>query len=178
MKESGEKLLLWLKKNRYVAAMLLFGIVLLMIPWGGDGGKKEDGAGTGAQTRDELAFSCEDTEEKMEKLLSAISGAGKVQVMLTLKSGLQRVIAMDTENSVETAEGSEVSRDVTETSVIVSTGSGVDDAVTLKYIYPEYQGAVIAAEGADSASVRLDITEAVMALTGLDAGDVKVVKLG
>ena len=178
MKESGEKLLGWLKKNRYVAAVLLFGIVLLMIPWGGDGSGGEEQSAAAAETQDELSFSCDETEERMERLLSSISGAGEVRVMLTLKSGVERVIAVDTESSVETAEGAEVNRDVKETAVIISAGSGVDDAVTLKYIYPEFQGAVIAAEGADSASVRLDITEAVMALTGLDAAKVKVVKLG
>ena len=51
------------------------------------------------------------------------------------------------------------------------------DAVTVKYIYPEYLGAVIVAEGADNAGVKLALTEAAASVTGLGPNRIKVIKM-
>ena len=42
---------------------------------------------------------------------------------------------------------------------------------------PTFMGAIIAAEGADQASVRLDLVNAVSSLTGLGADRITVIKL-
>ncbi|MGM9521651.1 MAG: stage III sporulation protein AG [Oscillospiraceae bacterium] len=176
MKHAAQKLLEWLGKNKYVLAVLLFGVFLLMLPHGEE--KKAEEKST--ETSEETEFSQAELESRLGDILSKIDGAGEVDVMLTFKSGAERVVASDTQTS-ETESGgegnSEKSREESVTTVIVSTGSGVDEAVTLKYIYPEYQGALIVAQGAGSASVRLDIIEAVAAVTGLPTDSIKVVKM-
>ena len=153
------------KKYRLVALILLLGLVLMLLPTGND---KEEATG---QTQTVEVFSLEDTERRMEEILSRIDGAGKVQVMLTLKSGARLHLAEDTEESAE--EGSVERKKET---VTVNRGSGYEDVVVTQQIYPAYQGAVVVCQGGDKAAVRLAITEAVAALTGLSSDKISVVK--
>ena len=60
--------------------------------------------------------------------------------------------------------------------VTINRGSGQQDVVITQQRYPVYQGAVVVCQGADRASVRLAVTEAVAALTGLSSDKISVVK--
>ena len=113
----------------------------------------------------------EDTERRMAEILSRIEGAGKLQVMLTLKSGSQLELAEDTDRTIESDEQRTKSETVT-----INRGSGQQDVVITQQRYPVYQGAVVVCQGADRASVRLAVTEAVAALTGLSSDKISVVK--
>ncbi len=54
----------------------------------------------------------------------------------------------------------------------------VDDApIAVRTTYPVYQGAVIVCQGADRASVKLDIIRAVSSLTGLGSDKIIVIKM-
>ena len=55
-------------------------------------------------------------------------------------------------------------------------GSGQQDVVITQQRYPLYQGAVVVCQGAGKASVRLAVTEAIAALTGLTSDKISVVK--
>ena len=107
----------------------------------------------------------------MEEILGKIEGAGRLQVMLTLKSGARLYLAEDTEESVQD-NGQQRQKET----VTVNRGSGYEDVVITQQIYPLYQGAVVACQGGDKAAVRLAITEAVAALTGLNSDKISVVK--
>ncbi len=152
-----------LKKNKYVLAVLLLGAVLLLIPTG----NRSKSSGETVQ-RESFEFSVEEQEKKMEAALSRIEGAGEVSVTLSLKTGAERIVAEDRSRSESDTELEEE----TET-VIVSTDAG-EDAVTIKYIYPQYMGALIISSGASNPEVRLKLTEAASALTGLGADRITV----
>ena len=164
-----------LKKNKYVLVVILVGLVLILLPTGGTA--RENAATSEKSARTE--FSVEEQERKISGALSEISGAGKVTVILTLKTGTEQIIAIDEENS-ESVSGGENQERKTEKStsaVIISSGSSIEDVVTLKYIYPEYLGALVVAEGAGNATVKLQLTEAVAALTGLGTNKITVTKM-
>ena len=150
-----------IKDNRFILAALIFGVILMLMPRA----KTEKAADPPQQ---EPAFSIEVQEKKLEALLEEIDGAGKVQVMLSLKSGTEQILAKDEDLRDGVAERE---------TVIVSSGSGKQSAVTVKYVYPVYMGAAVVAEGADKATVRLAIVETVSAVTGLDAGQISVIKM-
>lgn len=109
----------------------------------------------------------------MEDILSKISGVGQVQVMLTADSDGQRQLARNEEESWEGSDGSSGSR--TSETVVVDDGQGETPVVTRTW-YPTYRGALVVCQGGDQAAVRLAVTEAVMALTGLPADCVTVAK--
>ena len=148
---------LW-KKYKYVGLVVLAGILLMLLP-----GKKTD-----AQTQEGGgSFSLEDTERRMEELLGRMDGVGRVQVMLTLKNGPELELAEDTDAD---------ERGQRRETVTLGRGSGTQDVVVTRERYPSYQGAVVVCEGAGDAAVRLALTEAVSALTGLPADRITVVQ--
>ena len=124
-----EKLRDIFRKYRAVGLVLLAGLLLLLLPTGKSSGQER-------QTSDDTQlYSLEETEQRMAQLLGRMSGVGRVQVMLTLKTGptLQLAQDMDLEQ-------------------------------------------VVVCQGAGSSAVRLAVTEAVAALTGLSTEKITVVQ--
>ncbi|SMC85541.1 hypothetical protein [Papillibacter cinnamivorans] len=157
-------------KLKYVLLVILAGVILMIVPFGSGGDTKK------TQDSQEESFSLEETERRIEKALSQIQGAGEVTLVLTVKSGTERVLAQDEEISYqETGEDKELKSSVT--NVIVSQGSGAEDTVVTKSIHPEYQGALAVCRGAGDAKVRLQVTAAIAALTGLGTDKISVVQM-
>ncbi|SHI08255.1 stage III sporulation protein AG [Sporobacter termitidis DSM 10068] len=165
------------KKNKFVMIVLAVGLVLILWPTGGQASKKDTGTLSKQTTAD---FSLSEQESRIAAALSEIQGAGKVTVVLALKTGTEQVLARDeTESSTTNGKGdsTETSSEHSSTNVIIASGSSTESPVTLKYIYPEYRGALVVAEGADSAAVKLQLVNAVSGLTGLGADKIVVTKM-
>ena len=150
---------LW-KKYRFVLLILLAGVALMLLPSGKTVQKEQPTAAT-------AAFSLEETERRMAELLGQIDGVGRLQLMLTVAGASRLQLAQNVDNSDQ--------RDRRET-VTVSRGSGYQEVVVTGESYPVYLGAVIVCQGAGNAAVRLALTEAVSALTGLTADRITIVK--
>ena len=91
--------------------------------------------------------------------------------MLSLKTGPTLQLAQDMD--LEQEEGSLRQRSQP---VTVNRGSGWQEALVTRQDYPVYQGAVVVCQGAGSSAVRLAVTEAVAALTGLSTEKIDVYK--
>lgn len=171
--EITAKLLKAVKKYKYALLILLLGIALLLLP----SGKKETQTPTeAAQTAVEDDTYAALTEQRLTEILSKIEGAGRVEVMLTLRTGSRTRYQTDTQNSEETSD-SGTQRESEQKTVILSEGSAYDKAAVSAVDYPLFQGALVVSEGADSASVKLALTQAVAALTGLSSDQITVVKM-
>lgn len=159
---------LW-KKYRYAALIILLGVLLMLIPTTKKTGAKQQTATINA----EETFSLEETEKRMEAILGQIEGVGRLRIMLTLSSGPQLQLASDLDRTGDGGVGD--GRDRRET-VTINRGSGYQEVIVTKQIYPVYRGAVVVCQGAGNSAVRLAVTEAVSALTGLSADKITVVK--
>lgn len=150
-----------LHRHRYALLAVLAGLLLLSVGGTGKGEQK-------SQTpREEPGFDLAETERKLERTLSKISGAGRVSVVLSLKEGTRRVLAQD----LRTAENEQ-----TRTAVVVSQGSGQEQPVQVQNVWPRYQGALVVCDGGDDPGVRLTLTQAVRAVTGLSAERISICK--
>ena len=149
-----------LHKYRLVWLVILVGLFLLLLPTGG--GEGEEAAEPAQGT-----FDLEKTEARLAQALSQIKGAGEVTVMLTVANGPRQVLAQDVDRNSQQGEES------TQT-VILSRGSSSQETVTVQEIYPRYQGALVVCPGGDDPEVRLQITEALSALTGLGADKISI----
>jgi len=163
----GKAVLGRLGRYKYMLLVILAGIILLLLPTAGEENKMQET--TNAQTEED--FSVEALEEKLADTLSEIDGAGQVRVMLTVESGMKRVFAQD--GSLE-QDGTAIQRE-TQT-VVVSAGSGTQETVLVQQVYPTFQGALVVAAGGGDPAVRLKLTEAVAALTGLGADKISICK--
>lgn len=162
-----KKLRTLLDRYKYVLMVILVGVVLLLIP--GTAGEKQptqSGSSPPAAAGDQ-GFDLETMERKLESALSDIDGAGSVSVVLSVREGERSVVARDTTVG---------DREDSETTVVVSKGSGTEEPVVLQKVYPQYQGALVVCEGGGNAAVRLKLTEAVAALTGLGTDRISICK--
>ena len=151
----------WLKKYRYAGLVLLLGGLLLMWPAGG----LSSGQAASPETSGQAAFDLESLERQMEQALSEIEGVGKVTVVLTLQSDGEQILASDNRQSGEQREDS---------TVIVSRGSGVQEAVSVARIYPRFRGALVVCDGGNLSAVKLSVLESVSALTGLSSDKISI----
>lgn len=165
----GAKLWKLLDQYKYVLIVIAAGIVLLLWPSGER--REEQAAGSGVVGTQET-FDLAALEGRLSETLSKVEGAGKVTVTLTVKSGMEQVLASDRSTSV-----SERGSSVEEETVLVNSGAG-QEAVLLTQRYPTFQGALVVCEGGDDAEIRLLMTRAVSALTGIGADRITVCKGG
>lgn len=121
----------------------------------------------------------------LEKILSNIEGAGKVQVMITYTESSE-IKAMFNENvkesTTEETDSSGGVRTILQTDsskeVVYTEDSGKKIPITEKVIMPKIEGAIILAEGANDANIKNNIIMAVEAVTGLSTHKIQVFKLG
>ena len=166
---SGQKLLVLLEKYKFVLLVILTGVVLLTLPdLGGSATAREQAA---AMESDGLAFDLDGLERKLADTLSRVEGAGKVSVALTVKTSTRQVLAQDASTSQKEGETEE-----SRSTVVVSQGSGREEAVPLQQIYPQFQGALVVCAGADDPGIRLAMVEAVSALTGVGSDKISICK--
>ena len=124
-------------------------------------------------------------EEKLVSALGKVKGVGKVEVMLTRKSSGQKIVEKDKPVSDKTTDeqdnqgGNRVTRESTqgEETVYAQDGSGAQTPYVIEELEPEIQGVVVVAEGGDNPVVVQNITEAVMALFGVEVHKIKVMKM-
>ena len=156
-----------LGKYKYVLLVAVLGGLLLLWPME----RKADGAVPAEAAPAYGGTDLEKTEKAMEEILGKISGVGKVDVMLTLHSGGERVLAQD---SSLRYSGSAQSPDSYERSSQPVTDAG--GVVVTQEKYPQYRGALVVCDGGGSDAVRLAVTGAVSALTGLGSDRIAVVR--
>lgn len=146
----------FLEKYKFALIILVIGLVLISLPTSKKTEEKEIITKTEQLPEDQL-------EEKLQRVLQQIDGAGRVEVVLTVKESQQKVLASDeTESESKT--------------VTVKSGDGTE-TVTVKSLYPVYRGALVVCDGADDPQVKLDIVSSVSALTGLGTDKITVVKM-
>lgn len=125
-----------------------------------------------------------DLEQKLEDILSKIDGVGKVSVLITYSQSSE-VIAMYNETSKssfteeEDSEGGKRKIDETDSTkeIIYTEENGVNVPVTQKVINPVIEGAIITAIGANNATIKTNIIQAVEAVTGLPTHKIQVFEM-
>ncbi len=160
-----EKIKTFVTKFRYAALILLIGVGLMLLPE------------RSQNNTDEPAAISEQTQtvtesERLTAILEQIYGAGSVQVMLSVAAGEERLYQTDTQS--DSSENESSNRVDT---VIVTDGNRQESGLIRQVNPPVYLGAIVVCQGADKASVRLAVTEAVSKITGLGADRIVVLKM-
>ena len=155
----------FLKKYRYAVLILVIGLILMAIP----------GKTTSNNQKEETPVVGEESSsvsDELSEILSQISGAGKVRVMLTVATGAETIYQTNDDHTSASDTSS------TKVSTVTVTDADRNETGLIKQVIPEkYLGAIIVCQGADSSSVRLAIVEAVADVTGLGADRICVLKM-
>ncbi|MBE6688730.1 MAG: hypothetical protein E7588_05580 [Ruminococcaceae bacterium] len=122
-----------------IAAVFLLGFMIVFISPGEDENTSAD------------SFDCAQyishTEEKLSEMISRVSGAGSVSVMVTLESSTEQYYHRNTK-SRSSKNGDAVSYEAEEAIVLEK-----DDPILVKEIFPEIKGIAVVCDGARSSSV-------------------------
>lgn len=173
------------KFSASMIAVVVLGVMLLL---GGDvflGGKDEKKAQDETETVLEKKDYLSELEDKTKKILSQVTGAGKVDVMITLHSGSETVFAQENKKSTsETEENAPegdsrgILSETEENSVVtINNGDGSTSPVVIKELTAEIAGIVIVAEGGDNIVVKDSLIRAAQALFNVPANKVEVFKM-
>ncbi len=149
----------FLKKYRYIGAAVLVGILLLIQP--GDTEPLPE-------TQPEILETQPGLETSLGNLLSQVSGAGRVEVLLTQLRGEETLYQTDQDLT---------DSDTRQDTVLITDRDRNETGLVRQINPPIYQGALVVCQGADSPSVRLAIVEAVMSVTGLTSDRITVLKM-
>lgn len=154
-----------LKKYRYVILVLAIGLALMLLPSG-----KENVAND--KSTQQVQIQNVSVGDQLAEILGDIEGAGKVEVMLTEATGEERIYQTDEERTE-----SENESDISIKTVIVTDSEKNETALVRQINPPRYLGAIVICQGADSASVRLAVVDAVSKITGLGSDCISVLKM-
>ena len=157
-----------IEQYKYLLIIVAAGILLLLLPSFQSGREKKT-----EDKPEPFLFSLSEEEQRISRALSGAAGIGRTEVILTLKSTEETIFQSDTNDSSSVSPDQSESGVVTET-VLVSTGSGGQEAAVRKRVYPEYRGALVVCDGADSVTVQLKIIGAMRSLTGLPSDKITV----
>ena len=166
------------KKNKVLIIVII--IAILVLAFGNFGGENKNSQKT--VTEKESSLQIEDyiaeNESRLEKILTAVQGAGRVKVMITVSEKSEKVVATDKKSQTKQEVEKENSvRDSVQESTTVIYGSGTEEnPFVIKEKLPAISGVVVAATGAGDEGVKLELYEAVKALYGLSGHRIKIVK--
>ena len=158
----------------------------------GNGNDRNSGTGTnsgnsannGSYLIDaESASYISEMEQKLEDMLSRMEGAGKVEVIITLSTSMEKIVEKDEPytgsfTEEKDAEGGTrtITSSQTEEETIYSDEGGGGIPYVVKTISPIVEGVLVLAEGAGTGDVSKNITDAIGVLFDLEAHKIKVIK--
>jgi len=155
-----EKVSALFDKYKYVMLVIVLGLVLMLWP-----GKKDEPAAvqSNAQNPQQLSVT-----EELCAILGQIRGVGRVRVMITEQTGAR--------THYQTDESGSEDGDYDSRTVLVSNGSS-ESGLVASVSPPVYLGAVVVCQGADDPAVRLAVSQAVSAVTGITTDRISVLKM-
>ena len=196
-----EKVKQWLKNRNNLLIIVLVGILFMVISL--PDAKTDKSVDTSSENvtsefnnmglekepeieawQEETAQYVEQLEKRLSELLTRVEGAGEVEVIITLRSSIERVVEKDigiqqSETKEADAQGGNRtvgSASTNEGTVYVTEGSSSAPYV-VKTISPAVEGVVVLAQGAGSGSISNELSEAVQVLLGVEAHKVKILKM-
>lgn len=136
------------------------------------------------KSQDETSLYVEQMEERLETMLGKIEGAGRVSVMITVKSTGEEVTEKDKPSTQENSHSTDGSRsesssrlEIGEETVFTQTEEGKSVPFVVKQFLPEVEGVLVIMEGADNSSLKTDIIEGIQVLFNLPVHKIKVIRM-
>jgi stage III sporulation protein AG len=153
-----------LKKDKKTALIIFTAILgMLLILFSGTPAEKTEKA---SESKTEEMI---DWEEKLQKLLSTVEGAGRVRVMITYETSDEDVFAYNKDESFRENE-EKFSSDY-----ILVENNGSETGLKLKTVYPEVKGVAVVCDGADDPVTKEQIISVISALFDISTKNISVV---
>lgn len=193
IKESFKKYIVKIKEGKnieWVAVILVAAIVISIYTSTLNKAPTDSQEDIVPENQGELHWVDEDTpsasrdEHRLREVLSAIKGAGRVEVMVTYSSGKEIVTAMNTVESstiTEEEDNSGGARHINQTDKnsqpVTMNDSDGSKPIILKEVEPEIKGVIIISEGAEDIRVKMELMKAAQIALGINPNQVEVFEM-
>lgn len=114
----------------------------------------------------------EETEQRIQKILTMTSGVGKVTVMITIDNGTEYVYAKDEKQSGSTQQLSMESK-----YILIDGSTGKRQPLVLTQLEPKIKGVVVVCDGGNDPVVRQRVNDIVTTSLGISSLQVCILKL-
>lgn len=167
-------------KHIEVYAVVLLAVVVLGIWFMPSNSNKQENSGTQNAFTTTTQYA-ESLENRLNKVLKDIAGAGEVSCMVTLDGEVERVLAYSNDQKNSSTQNTTSSGTINKTETknssqepIIITVNGSNEPLVIKEIMPAVKGVVVVATGADNVKVKLDILKAVQALLKIESSQIEI----
>lgn len=192
-KETVEKMFKGKRKTENLIVLLILMIVVVVAInyiWNGNTTNKnqitnEENINASLITKVSNEDKNDNLETRLEDILSKIEGAGKVKVMITYsESSVTQPIYDENLKATNTIESDDSggTRSITETDsqkqvIYKQNADGSKEPITKSTLSPKVEGAIVLSQGANNATVKTNIIQAVEAATGIATHKIQVFKM-
>ena len=174
-----DKIKVMVKNKKIVYVLIIVGIMFLLI--GNIFETNEADKNESDSSVNQISIQSE--EEKLEKLLSMVKGAGKTKVMITYDTGYEMItvqnskINKSTSGNTKNSGGEKESTELHEENTTVMQGSGNSQKPFVsKEVLPRVRGVLVVSEGASNKKVNMELTSAVAAVLDVPYHKIKVLE--
>ena len=147
-----------------ILLVLIIGLALMLLP-----SHTQNNDSVVPETTKQASVSL---NEQIAALLSKVEGAGRVEVMLSIETGEE--ILYQADEDVTITEQSNTTRRET---VVITDSERNETGLIRQTNPPNYLGAIIVCQGADSPAVQFALCDAVCKITGLRSDKVAILKM-
>ncbi len=116
-------------------------------------------------------------EKRLVSIISAMSGVGRVRVMVTLENSGEDIYLRDTDSEEISDKQGKNSIGRKDEYVIVDDGNG-EKGIVVRTAEPEVRGVAVVCDGAGNETVKAQIIQAVTALLNISSTRVSVAPMG
>lgn len=159
------------RKELLLQGIVLLGLIgmgcILLSSFGSDKPAKEQPEASQTQTQEEYRLAL---EKQLTEMLGAISGVGKVQVLVTLGGSEEYRYARTDERTVSDSQ-------MRSSTSYVTVGGSSKEPLLESVSHPEITGVVVACDGGASSSVQEAVYKTVGVACGLSTAQIYVTKL-
>lgn len=151
------------EKRPKILVAVGIGLMVMIFLTSGVGLEKKGENSESFETDSTPCLYAEETEKKLEQVISLIDGAGRCKVMVTLDTSEENIYASDINESKSEY-------------VVIKTSSN-EGGLLLKIIQPKIRGVAVVCDGGDSYITVNNITDAVCSVLGISSTRVSVTKM-
>ena len=151
-----------IQKYKFVLLILCVGLILILWP-------TENQSKSNIAVVEQINKTEHISQNELTSILSRISGAGRVEVLLAAEAYGKTDYQVNVDRSASSGERI--------TTVTVTDAQRNEEGLVIKANAPTYRGAIIVCDGADDPTVQLSIISAVSNITGLRSDQISVLKM-
>jgi len=126
-----------------------------------------------------------ETENRLESIIGKIDGVGRVEVLVTVESGVENVYEQDNKTTTDKSQQNsgdgniqtQDNNDNEQNPIVVNNSDGGQQAIVKEQLQPQILGVVVVCDGGGNADVQESVVDTVSTALGLPTNQISVSRM-